>query len=154
MIHFQEGRVHNGIFRCALFLFIIPYSDIIPRLAEGIPRDVEPAVASQELVGIGAGAKEVDQKLELERVLGANIGSLTKEVLRTFDATDEGVDARVAVAGIDDDGADKLAGGLQEQQAAIDHVHHVLHGGLVVGVFAQIDEFCQRKMFTELCVFH
>ena len=27
--------------------------------AEGIPRDVEPAVASQELVGIGAGAKEV-----------------------------------------------------------------------------------------------
>jgi hypothetical protein len=28
---------------------------------EGIPRDVEPAVASQELVGIGAGAKEVDK---------------------------------------------------------------------------------------------
>jgi hypothetical protein len=29
-------------------------------LAEEIPRDLEPAVASQELVGIGAGAKEVD----------------------------------------------------------------------------------------------
>ena len=122
--------------------------------AEGIPRDVEPAGGGQELVGVRAGAKKVDKTLELLGVARADVGSLTKEVLRTFDATDEGVDARVAVAGIDDDGADKLAGGLQEQQAAIDHVHHVLHGGLVVGVFAQIDEFCQRKMFTELCVFH
>ncbi len=107
-------------------------------LAEGIPRDVEPAVASQELVGIGAGAKEVDKALELLGVARADVGSLALQVLRALNATNEAVDAGVAVARIDDDGADKLAGGLQEQQASIGHVRHVLHGGLVVGVLAQV----------------
>ena len=154
MIHFQEGRVHNGIFRCALFLFIIPYSDIIPRLAEGIPRDVEPAVASQELVGIGADAKEVDKALELLRVFGADVSGLTKEVLRALDTTNEAVDAGRTEAGVDEDGTNKLASGLQEHQAAIDHVHHVLHGGLIVGILAQIKELAKLKVITELCVFH
>jgi hypothetical protein len=104
--------VHNGKFRCALLLFIIPYSDIIPRLAEGIPRDVEPAVASQELVGIGAGAKEVDKALELLWVFGADVGGLTKEVLRILDATDEGIDAGRTEAGVDEDGANHLSSGL------------------------------------------
>lgn len=88
-------------------------------LAEEIPRDVEPAVASQELIGIGAGAKEVDKALELLRVFGADVSSLALLVLRALDTTNEAVDAGVAEAGVDEDGADKLAGGLQEQQAAI-----------------------------------
>ena len=120
---------------------------------------MEPAVASQELVGIGAGAKEVDKVLELAGVFGANVGGQAKEVLRVLDATDEGVDARVAVAGGDEDGADQLAGGLQEQQAAIGHVRHVLHGGLVVGVLAQIEELAKFEVGREpsvidCCVFH
>jgi hypothetical protein len=78
-------------------LFIVADSDIIAGLAEGVPRDVEPAIASQELVGIGAGAEEVYKALELLRVFWADVGGLAKEVLRTLDATDEGVDARVAV---------------------------------------------------------
>jgi hypothetical protein len=123
-------------------------------LAEEIPRDVEPAVASQELVGIGAGAKEVDKALELLLVFGADVGGLTKEVLRILDATDEGIDAGRTEAGVDEDWTDHLSSGLQEHQTSIGHVRHVLHGGLVVGVLAQIDEFCQRKMITELCVFH
>ena len=49
--------------------------------AEGIPRDVEPAGGGQELVGVRAGAKKVDKTLELLRVLGADVGGLTKEVL-------------------------------------------------------------------------
>ena len=56
---------------------------------------------------------------ELAGVLGADVGSLAKEVLRVLDATDKGVDARVTVAGIDDDGTDHLAGGLQKHQTAI-----------------------------------
>ena len=90
------------------------------------------------MVGQFVRLEEVHEALELAGVLGANVGSLAKEVLRALDATDEGVDARVAVAGIDDDGTDHLAGGLQEHQAAIGHVRHVLHGGNVVGILAEI----------------
>ena len=137
-----------------VFLFIIPYSDIIPRLAEGIPRDVEPAGAGEELVSQFVRLEEVHEALELAGVLGADVGSLTEEMLRVLDATDEGIDARVAVARIDDDGAYHLAGGFQEHQAAIGHVRHVLHGGLVVGVLAQIEKFAKFKVITESRVFH
>ena len=127
--------------------------------AEGIPRDVEPAGGGKELVGIFTGAKEVDKTLELLRVLGANVGGLSKKVLGIGDATDEGVDTGVAVAGGDEDGADQLAGRLQEHQTAIGHVRHVLHGGLVVGVLAQIEELAKFEVGREpsvidCCVFH
>ena len=120
---------------------------------------MEPAGAGEELVSQIVSLEEVHEALELAGVLGADVGSLAKEVLRTLDATDEGVDARVAVAGGDEDGADQLAGGLQEQQAAIGHVRHVLHGGLVVGVFAQIEELAKFEVGREpsvidCCVFH
>ena len=120
---------------------------------------MEPAGAGEELVSQIVSLEEVHEALELAGVLGADVGSLAKEVLRVLDATDEGVDARVAVAGIDDDGTDHLAGGLQEHQAAIGHVHHVLHGGLVVGVLAEIAELAQTEVgrqsrVIELCVFH
>ena len=96
---------------------------------------------------------------ELARVLRANVGSLAKEVLRILDTTNKGVDARVAEARVDEDGTNQLAGGLQEHQAAIDYVHNVLHGGFVVGVFAQMKELAKLKMRREpsvidSCVFH
>ena len=105
------------------------------------------------------GAKKVDKTLELRGVLGADVGSLAKEVLRVANAADKGVDARVAVARIDEDGTDHLPGGLQKHQAAIGHVRHELHGGLVVGVLAQIEKFAKFKVgrqprVIELCVFH
>ena len=120
---------------------------------------MEPAVAGEELVSQIVSLEEVHEALELAGVLGADVGSLTEEMLRVLDATDEGVDARVTVAGIDDDGTDHLAGGLQEHQTAIGHVRHVLHGGLVVGVLAQIEKFAKFKVgrqprVIELCVFH
>ncbi len=94
---------------------------------EGSPGDVEPAGAGQELVGQGVMAEEIDQALELCRVLGADVGSLANEVLRVLDTANESVDAGVAEAAVDDDGAaDSLAGRLQQQAAAIDHVGHVL----------------------------
>ena len=104
-------------------------------------------------------AEKVDKAQELARVLGANISSLAKEVLRVLDATDEDVDARVAEAGGDEDGTDQLSGGLQEHQAAINHVRNVLHGGLVVGVLAQVEELAKLKVRREpsvidCCVFH
>ena len=90
---------------------------------EGIPRNVEPAGTGEKLVGMFTGAKEVDQTQELARVLGADVGSLTKEVLGVLDTTNEGVDARVAEAGVDDDGAaDSLTGRLQQVSATVNQV--------------------------------
>ena len=56
-------------------------------LAEGVPRDVEPAWTGEQLVGVLAGLEEVHEALELLRVHRPDIGSLTYEVLRPGDAT-------------------------------------------------------------------
>ena len=107
---------------------------------------MEPAGAGQELVGEFMGFQEVNKALELLRVLGADVGSLSQQVLGVFDATNQSIDARVAEAGVDNDGTDHLAGRFQQHQATIGHVHHVLHGGGVVWVFLKVEEFAQRKM--------
>ena len=101
------------------FLLVVAEADEVAGWGEGSPGDVEPARGGEELVGEGVGLQERDQTLELLRVLGADVGSLTQQVLRVADATDEGVDARVAVAGVDDDGTDRLSGGFQQHQAAV-----------------------------------
>ena len=127
-------------------LFVVPDSDVVTRWAEGIPGDVEPAVAGQELVGMFTGAKEVDQTLELLKVFGADVGGLAEQVLGVADATNKSVHARVAEAGVDDDGTNLATGGFQQHQAAVGHVCHVLHGGFVVGVFAQVNKLAKFKM--------
>ena len=118
------------------------------------PGDVEPVVAGQELVGVLQVFQEVHKFIELTRVLGADVGSLAEEVLRVSDTTHEGIDARVAEAGVNKDGTGYFSGRLQEHQTAIDHVRHVLHGGFIVRVFAHVEEFVYLKVFTESCVFH
>ena len=124
-------------------------------VAEGVPRDVEPAAAGgQELVGQIVSLEEIDQALELLMVTGANVGSLAEQVLRVADTTHQAVDVLVAEAGVDEDGADHLSGRFQEHHAAVDHVRHVLQRGLVARVFLRVDEFLQRKVLTEFCVFH
>jgi hypothetical protein len=106
------------------------------------------------LVGELVSLEEIDQALELLRVTGANVGSLAEQVLRVRDATHMAVDILVTEAGVDEDGAYHLPGGFQEHHAAIDHVRHVLQRGLVARVLLRVDEFLQRKVLTEFCVFH
>ena len=113
---------------------------------EGSPGDVEPAGAGQELVGIFTIAEERDQTVELGGVLGADVGSLANEVLGVLDTANKGVDAGIAEAAVDDDGADGLAGRLQQQAAAIDHVGHLLRRRNVGRVLAGVAELCQREM--------
>ena len=137
-----------------MFLFVIPNADLMPGRGERTPGEVEPAIAGEELVGQIVSLEEIDQSLELLMVTGANVGSLAEQVLRVSDTTHEGIDARVAKAGVDEDGADHLPGRFQEHHAAIDHVRHVLQRGLVARVFLRVDEFLQRKVLTESCVFH
>jgi hypothetical protein len=104
-------------------LFVIADADEVARRTEGTPRNVEPAVACQELVGMFTGAKEIDQALELARVLGTDIGSQAQQVLGVLDTTNQGVDAMVAEAGVDDDGtADSLTGRLQQVTTTVNQV--------------------------------
>ena len=123
-------------------------------LGERPPGDVEPAVAGEKLVGEFVSLEEVHEALELLRIAGADVGSLAEQVLRVADSTHQGVDAGGAEAGVDEDGADHLSGGLQEHQAAVGHVGHMLHGRFIVRVFSHVDEFVQLKVLTEFCVFH
>jgi len=138
-----------------IILLVIPNLDIMARRAERRPRNVEPAVAGQQLVGVFTGAKEVDQALELLRVFGADVGSLALEVLGGADATNLSVDPTVAEARVNDDGtADGLAGGFQQVAAAVDHVGNLLYGRDVVGVLVEVAELGQREVITEFDVFH
>ena len=107
---------------------------------------MEPTCGGQQLVGQFVRLEEVHKALELAGVLGADVGSLALQMLRVANATDQGVDARVTVARIDDDGADHLAGGFQQHQAAIGYVCYVLHGGFVIRIFAQFDKLAKFKM--------
>ena len=80
---------------------------------EGVPGDVEPAGTGEELVGQIVSLEEGHEALELGGIAGADVGGLAEEVLRVTDTTHEGVDARVAETGVDQDGADRLSGGFQ-----------------------------------------
>ena len=84
---------------------------------------MEPAGAGEKLVGMFTGAKEVDQTLELARVLGTDVDGLAQQVLGVLDTTNQSVDARVAEAGVDDDGtADSLTGRLQQVTTTVNQV--------------------------------
>jgi len=141
------------------FSLVVPEADEVAGGGEGRPRDVKPAGAGQQLVGIVAGAEEVNQSLELLRVPWTDVGSLAEQVLRVADSADLPVVGLVAVAAIDDDGSYLAAGGLQQILAAVLQVKQHLHRGQVVGVLLQVEKLCQLKMLRqsdviELCVFH
>ena len=146
MIHkFVKLRLISSMW--GVLLLVVTDADIVAGWTEGSPRDVEPAIAGEELVGKGLGFQERDKALELGWVFGADVGSAALEVLGVLDTANESVDARIAEAGVDDDGtADGLAGRLQQQAAAIDHVGHLLRRRNVGRVLAGVAELCQRKM--------
>ena len=116
------------------------------RFVEGVPGDVEPPVAGQELVGQLVTAQEVYEALELARVTGTDVGRLPDEVLRVADASYAPVYGLVAEARIDDDGPHHPSCRLQEHVASVGHVRHVLHRGNVVRVLVQMEELPQTEM--------
>ena len=68
-----------------LLLFVVPNPDEVARLGEGVPGDMEPAGAGEELVCVLTTAQEVDQALELLRVAGADVGGAALKPLRLND---------------------------------------------------------------------
>jgi len=99
----QQALIEINIF---LLSFVIAEADEVAGLGEGDPGDVEPGGARQELVGVGAGLEEIHEALELGRILRADIGSLTAEVLRILHATHQAVHPTVAEARVHDDWPD------------------------------------------------
>ena len=87
-------------------LAVIAEADEVAGLGEGVPGDVEPGGARQELVGVRRGLEEIHEALELGRILRADIGSLTAEVLRILHATHQAVHPAVAEARVHDDWPD------------------------------------------------
>ena len=79
-------------------LLVIPYPNVVAGRGEWIPGDMEPAVAGQELVGEVVGFKEVDEALELNRILGTDIGGLAEEMLGIADAPYHIIDSLVTEA--------------------------------------------------------
>ena len=116
------------------------------RRSEGNPGDVEPTIAGEELVGVFMVAEEVDQALELLRVLGPNVSSLAQQVLRVTDTANQGIDAGIAETGVDDDGTHLRAGWLKQMLTTVDHGGKLVDGGDVVRIFVQTEELVQLKM--------
>ena len=130
-----------------IILLVVTEADEMAGRTEGRPGDVEPVGGCQELVGQGVGLQKRNQAVELGGVFGADVGGLTEQVLGVLDTAHQSVDAGVAEAAVDDDGtADGLAGRLQQQAAAIDHVGHLLRRRNVGRVLAPVAELCQREM--------
>ena len=61
------------------FLLVVSDADILAGRGEGRPRDVEPAMAGQQLVSIGAGAEEVHQALEMLQALMEDVAIAARE---------------------------------------------------------------------------
>ena len=68
------------------------------RGGKGVPRDVEPGGAGEELVGEGVGLEEVDEALELSWILRTDIGSLTDEMLGVTNTTYPAIDSLISEA--------------------------------------------------------
>ena len=118
-------------------------------LGKGLPGDMEPAVAGQELVGIFPRFEEIHQSLELIRILWADVGSLTKKVLGVLDTTYLAVDLGITIAGIDDDGADDQPCRFQQLITAVGQIDDILHRRDVLRIFPQIEELAQLEMRRE-----
>ena len=82
---------------------VIADFDVVTGSGEGVPGDVKPAIARQELVGVFAFLQELHQSVELLRVFRADIGSLTEQVLRVLHSPNLTIHVGIAKARIDDD---------------------------------------------------
>ena len=116
-------------------LLVVAKVDVVARLGEGGPGDVEPGGAGEELVGEGVGFEEVDEALELSGIFRTNVGGLTEKVLGVRYAPYPAIDSLITEARVDDDGAHNLTGRLQQQMAAVSQIRHNLYRGNVLRIF-------------------
>jgi hypothetical protein len=85
----------DGKIDCVLLL-VITDPDVMAGLGEGIPGDVEPAVAGEQLVGMLADLQVFHERPELRGLLRADVGGLAEQVLRVTHAAYPLVDLGIA----------------------------------------------------------
>ena len=131
----------------------MPDADVVAGAGEGGPGNVEPAVAGEQLVGVGVCPQERHEEVELCRVARTDVGCLTGEVLRILETSDPPVHLLVPIPGVDDDGSDVQPGRFQQLKASVGQVGYILLGGDVPWIFTQIEELAQAEVSGELHVF-
>ncbi len=121
-------------------------------LSEGIPRNMKPVGAGEELVGVLPVFEEVHEFCELRRIFRTDVGSLTDEVLGVLHATHLAVHSFTTETRINYDGSHEESCRFQQLMAAISHVRHILHRGDILRIFAQVEEFAQTEMLRQFYV--
>ena len=126
--------------------FVIPYPDVVAGRGEGIPRDVEPAIAREQLVGVFADLQEFDEIPELRRVLRPDVGSLAKEVLGSIDTPYLLIDFRIAEARVDDERSGYDTCRFEQQMAAVGQIGNDLHRWDILRILPEVKKLAQFKV--------
>ena len=129
-----------------MILPIVPDPDLSAWWSEGRPRDVEPARAREQLVGIFPRLEEVHEALELSGVKRPDVCSLANEMLRISHTAHLAVNGLATEAGVDNDWSDHMTGWLQQHEAAKGQVRHGLHRRDILRVLLEVEELTQEKV--------
>jgi len=124
----------------------------MPGRGVGVPGDVEPAGAGEELVGVRVHPEERYEQVELLRGACADVGSLAGEVLRIPYTTDHPVHLGVPETRVDDDGTHMLPGRFQQVEATVGQIVNIAYRRDVPRVFLQVEKLAQAEVRRELDV--
>ena len=130
----------------SILLFVITDADVVARRREGIPGDVEPAIAGEELVGVFADLQEFNEMPELRRVARSDVSCLAEKVLGGTDTPNLLIDFGIAEARVNDERSGYDSCRFEQQMAAIGQIRHVLQRRIVLRIFLQIQKLAQLKV--------
>ena len=116
---------------------------------EGIPGDVEPAIACEQLVGVFADLQEFNEIPELRGVLRPDVGSLTEKVLGSTDTPYPLVDFGISEPRVDDERSCYDSCRFEQQIAAVGQIDNILHRRDVLWIFPKVKKLAQHKMLGE-----
>ena len=116
---------------------------------EGIPGDVEPAIACEQLVGVFADLQEFNEIPELRGVLRPDVGSLTEKVLGSTDTPYPLVDFGISEPRVDDERSCYDSCRFEQQMAAVGQIDDDLHCRDVLRIFPEVKKLAQHKMLGE-----
>ena len=116
------------------------------RRREGIPGDVEPAIACEQLVGVFADLQEFNEIPELRGVLRPDVGSLTEKVLGSTDTPYPLVDFGISEPRVDDERSSYDACRFKQQMTAVGQIDNILHRRDVLRIFPKVKKFAKPEM--------
>ena len=113
---------------------------------EGIPGDVEPAIACEQLVGVFADLQEFNEIPELRGVLRPDVGSLTEKVLGSTDTPYPLVDFGISEPRVDDERSCYDSCRFEQQMASVGQIDDDLHRWDVLRIFPKVKKFAKPEM--------